>query len=307
MEYSVLQEGFKGTHGQGPMNTNTTRNRSLSNFALLEFILSIPFWVQVGLAHVHVLPDLQMFNAAWSLTPMMAAVILIYRGNGKSGVKTLFKRIFDYKRIKSKVWYLPVFLLYPFIVFVQYGMALLSGLSVSLPYFQLWLPLVFFAEFFGVFGEELGWTGYALDTMQEQEGWSALKSAVIVGIMWASFHGPVWVLSGQSFYWAAWQGIYLVASRVLMVWIYNNAGKSLFAMGLLHPGFGVYWYLWPVSANLGIPSFYDPRNLALTTIVLAAIVTFLWGSKTLAKHRYSLHLALPSSQARSQPTRAGPI
>jgi len=267
------------------MNTNTSKNRSLLSFCLLEFVLSIPFWAIVALAHANVIPDLQMLNATWSLTPMIASLILVYRENKTAGMVELLKRCFDYERIKSKVWYLPIFLLYPFIVYVQYGLALLSGLPVPPPRFTLLVPLAFIAFFFGVFGEELGWTGYALDPMQER--WSALKAGIFLGIMWASFHAPVWVLTGQSFYWVAWQWIYVVASRVLFVWIYNNTGKSLFAMALLHPGFGVYWYLFPVSANLGIPSFYDPRNLALTAIVLVAIVTFLWGPQTLAQYRYA--------------------
>ena len=172
----------------------------------------------------------------------------------------------------------------PFIIFVQYGLALLSGIPAPAPQFTWLVPLAYIGFFFGVFGEELGWTGYALDPMQER--WSALKSGILLGIIWAAFHGPVWVLVGQSFCWAFWQFIFVVATRVLFVWLYNNAGKSLFAVALVHPGIGVYWYLWPVSANIGIPSFYDPRNLAFTVIVLAVIVKFLWGPKTLARYRY---------------------
>ncbi len=77
------------------MNTITSNNRSLLNFSLLEFVLSIPFWVWVALAHARVVPDLQMLNAAWSLTPMMAALILVYRENKTAGMKELFKRCFD--------------------------------------------------------------------------------------------------------------------------------------------------------------------------------------------------------------------
>ena len=267
------------------MNTNTSKNRSLVNFSLLEFVLSIPFWAWIALAHARVVPDLQMLNATWSLTPMMAASILVYRENKTAGMKKLFRRCFDYKRIKSKVWYLPIFLLEPFIVFVQYRLALLSGIPAPAPQFTWLVPLAYIGFFFGVFGEELGWTGYALDPMQER--WSALKASILLGIMWASFHAPVWIFTGQSLYWVVWQWIYDVATRVLFVWIYNNAGKSLFAVALVHPGMGIYWYLWPVSANLGIPSFYDPRNLAFTATVLAAIVTFLWGPKTLAQYRYA--------------------
>ena len=266
------------------MNTNRPGNRSLLNFAVLEFALSIPFWGWVALAHAGVVPDLQMLNAAWSLTPMMAASILVYRERGAAGLRALFGRCFDYKRIKSRAWLLPVLLLEPFIVFTQYEIALLLGAQPPAPYFTLLVPLAYLGFFFGVFGEELGWTGYAIDPMQER--WTALKASILLGIMWASFHAPVWIFTGASLYWIVWQWIYVVATRVLFVWIYNNTGKSLFAIALVHPGMGIYWYLWPVSANLGIPSFYDPRNLAFTAIVLAALVTFLWGSRILAQYRY---------------------
>ena len=266
------------------MDTNRPGNRSLLNFALLEFTLSIPFWGWVALAHAGVVPDLQMLNAAWSLTPMMAASILVYRERGAAGLQALSRRCFDYQRIKSKAWILPILFLEPFIVFTQYGTALLLGSQTPAPHFTLLVPLAYLGFFFGVFGEELGWTGYAIDPMQER--WTALKSSILLGIMCASFHTPVWIFTGASLYWIAWQWIYVVATRVLFVWIYNNTGKSLFAIALVQPGMGIYWYLWPVSANLGIPVFYDPRNLAFVAIVLAALVTFLWGSRTLAQIRY---------------------
>ena len=82
--------------------TKTSEKRSILKFCLLEFILSIPFWTINGLAGAGVIPNLQMLNATWSLTPMMAAVILILREDGKAGVKELFKRCYDYQRIKSK-------------------------------------------------------------------------------------------------------------------------------------------------------------------------------------------------------------
>ena len=264
------------------MDTNDPRSGSLPDFVLLELALSIPFWGIGALAQAHVIPDRVLFRAAWSLTPMMAASILVYRENKAAGLKTFFRRIVDYPRIRAKVWYLAVFLAGPVIVFAQYGLALWSGLPVSRPHFTPLVPLSFIGFFLVAYAEELGWTAYALDRLQEKR--SALTSGILAGIMWASLHAPVWVLAGQSFDWCVWQWIYVVALRVLMAWIYNNTGRSLFAMDLLHPGLFVWWYLWPVSgAGLSMPSLYDPRNLALITVLLAAIVTYLWGPKTLMR------------------------
>ena len=74
-------------------------------------------------------------------------------------------------------------------------------------------------------------------------------------------------------------------------------------MDLLHPGFFVWWYLWPVDGTgLSVPSFYDPRNLAITAIALAAVVTLLWGPKTLAGFWAGRRQAMaPAALGRAQP------
>ena len=258
--------------------------RSVVSFVLLECALSIPFWGIGALAQAHVIPDQVLFRASWSLTPMMAAAILVYREGRAAAVRQLFRRIVDYRRIRVRVWYLPVFLAGPIIVFVQYGWALWSGHQVARPHFTLLVPVSFIGFFLVAYTEELGWTVYALDSLQER--WSALMAGILTGIMWASLHAPVWALAGQPLNWCLWQWSYVVALRVLMAWVYNNTGQSLFAMDLLHPGLFVWWYLWPVSGTgLSMPTLYEPRNLALIAIVLAATVTYLWGPKTLNQFR----------------------
>jgi membrane protease YdiL (CAAX protease family) len=269
-----------------PVGALPEQKRSLRSFVLLEFALSVPFWGIGALAQAHIIPDQVMFRAAWSLTPMIAASILVYRENGAAGLQELFRRIVDYQRIKSKIWFLPVLLAGPVITLVQYALARWSGLLVPPPHLTLLVPISFVGFVLIAFAEELGWTAYALDTLQQRR--TALTAGILTGIMWASLHAPVWALAGQSLAWCAWQWIYVVALRVLMTWIYNNTGRSLFAMDVLHPGLFVWWYLWPVSGHgLSMPSVYDPRNLALIASGLAAIVTYLWGPKTLDQYRYT--------------------
>ena len=268
------------------MNAVTMRNRSLVNFVMLEFVLSIPFWGVGALATAGVIPDQVMLRASWSLTPMIAASILVYREGGLAGVAALFKRILDFSRVKSRTWYLAALLAGPAVVFAQYGLALLSGSGVSAPQLTLAVPIVFIVFFLVCPGEELGWTAYLLDTSLER--WSALRAALVTGVVWATMHAPVWFLAGQSLEWCLWQLLFVVAIRVLMAWIYNHMGRSMFAMDLVHPGFFVWWYLWPGSGTgLSLPSLYDPRSLALTTIVIATVVTWLWGSRTLARFRFA--------------------
>ena len=93
-------------HAEDIMNANGLERRSVLNFVLLEFALSIPFWGIGALAQAHVIPDQVLFRAAWSLTPMMAASILVYRENKAAGVKEFLSEfsITRESSPKSGIW-----------------------------------------------------------------------------------------------------------------------------------------------------------------------------------------------------------
>jgi hypothetical protein len=50
--------------------------------------------------------------------------------------------------------------------------------------------------------------------------------------------------------------------------------------------FNFVWQVIPPGNMVLIP-VYNPSSLAVTTIVFATMVTFLWGSKTLAQYRFA--------------------
>jgi len=86
-----------------------------------------------------------------------------------------------------------------------------------------------------------------------------------------------------------WHSLDFVAGRILYVWLYNNTGKSLFATIVFHDMGNVGYVLFPVNGSL-----YDPAIGGPITAVIAVIVTFLWGSKTLARYRYAVRDTSPS-------------
>ncbi len=91
---------------------------------------------------------------------------------------------------------------------------------------------MFLAFFIGALGEELGWSGYVIDPMQIR--WNALQASLILGLV-----GVVWqvvplLLINRSPTWIAWWCLYAVAIRMLIVWLYNSTGKSVFAVALFH-------------------------------------------------------------------------
>jgi len=268
------------------MNANNSKNISIRNFVLLLFGLSIPPLVIGSIYDVQLFPGFKLFQMSLAM-PVVAALILIYRESGRDGIVALLKRTYDFRRIESKIWYLPILLIYPSIGFLDYLIQRMSGTSFPALHFSLPIFLGYSTVFFLTYWEELGLTGYAVDRLQQR--YSALASGIFIGLIQAGYHIPSFIISGYySAEWIFWHALYIIAGRVLFTWVYNNSGKSLFSMALMHSTFGLFWILFPATGNLQkASSYYDPRIAAFIAISYVAIVTFLWGSKTLAQYRFA--------------------
>jgi len=266
-------------------NRSVPVKKSPTKFFLLVFALSIPFWLIGGMAeHVSTGLPLNIPVSALGLPfcPLIAALILVYREGELGGIRRLLKRVFDYKRIKQKIWYVPTIFLMPAIMLLSYGVMRLMELPLPQPYIPfLAIPTLFAVFFIGAVGEETGWMGYAVDPMQDR--WSALKTSIILGLV----GGAIWhivplIQAHRTPAWITWQCFTILVTRILVVWLYNNTGKSVFAAILFHAMVNVSNSLFP---NYG--SHYDPAIVGLITAMIAVVVTFLWGSKTLAWYRYA--------------------
>jgi uncharacterized protein len=261
-------------------------NKSPLKFFLIIYGLSIPLWILETMIDVKGLPlDIPVTDMLAAFTPLIAACILVYKEDGSGGVKKLLQRVFDYSRITKKIWYVPVIFL-PFLMyFLIYILIHFTGLPFPSE-FQISfssVPVLFLFFFLGAVAEEVGYMGYAIDPMQERFG--ALSASILMGIPWAIWHYPSIIQQGHDATWIAWGTLGTVAVRVLIVWIYNNTGKSLFACILFH-----------TMLNLGRPLF--PKDETHNPLVdypyipysvfalVAVVIVVLWGSNTLARFRF---------------------
>jgi len=264
---------------------NSTSKRSPLLFFVLVYALSIPLWVLNAIYPMHIPVDnLPVTDIVATFTPMVAASILVYREEGFGSVKNLLKRVFDFKRITKKVWYIPILLLTPFIYVLTYVIMRLVGLPVPTVWNPpLLTPLLFIAFFFAAAGEELGYTGYVTDPMQAR--YTALSASLIIGLIHAVWHFPSEIAIGQTLGLIIWGGVILAVSfRILSVWLYNNTGKSVFAVILFHAVTNTGRSIFPGSR----PAFElgDGAIGYGLIAITAVIVVFLWGPKTLSKFRY---------------------
>jgi uncharacterized protein len=138
------------------------------------------------------------------------------------------------------------------------------------------LPALFFATLPPIL-EELGWRGYALDRLQMN--WSALSASMVLGVVWAAWHLPLFFIEG-SFqreevgfatlgFWLFMIGI--VALSVVFTWVYNHTSRSILGIILLHG-----WVNFTAETIEVADVFYYSH-----WVLLAVIITAIWGAATL--------------------------
>lgn len=179
-------------------------------------------------------------------------------------------------------------LLMPAIYLAIYGALRLFGLplpsAIKLPFSLLLMPIFAIVAFIGAAGEELGYMGYAIEPTQKQ--WGALKTAVVMGLLLAIWHYPSIIQQGHDLTWIAWGTLGSVAVRVLIVWLYNNTGGSVFTCIVFHSIANMGRIYFPKDQTHN--PLVDYPGLHYSTIALAAlVVAFLWGAKTLALYKYA--------------------
>ncbi len=267
------------------MDGLTTRKSPLT-FFLLVYGLSIPLWVIEIFIDAEGPLGFPVTDVLAAFTPLVAASILVHKEHGRAGVKKLFRRIVDVDRIRKKVWILVVI----FLPVLLYSLIYLTIDFSKLPMPGKWvvpfgsIPMLFALFFLGAVVEETGYMGYAINPMQARFG--ALSASILIGLPWAVWHYPSIVHQGHNLTWIVWATLGTVAVRVLIVWVYNNTQKSLFACILFHALLNLGRPLFPADTSHNPLVDYPAVHYSVLAIV-AVLVVFGWGTKTLARYRHS--------------------
>lgn len=237
-------------------------------FLALVFMLSIPFWALGAIYQAQILPGLP-FSALAAFAPSMAALILVYRNDHLTGALQLLQRSFDFRRINDKNWYFAILLINPVIAVLAYGYMHAIGRDLPLP-LPLTLAIVPLCVMFfvGALGEEIGWTGYATESLQCN--WGVIATGLFLGTVWAAWHFIPLLQAHRSFEWIAWWSLATISLRVIMVWIYTYSEKSLFAVAVFHAMINLSWQLFPING-----SYYDPRVFGPLSFGIAILLLFM--------------------------------
>jgi len=168
--------------------------------------------------------------------PALVAVWLTFRREGATGVRALLSRLFQWE--VAPQWYVFAF---TYIAVIKLAAAVIHRLATGEwprfgdePVYIMLAATIGSLLLFGQAGEEVGWRGYALPRLAARYGLA--RSSIVVGIMWASWHLPIFFIpgadtTGQSF------PIYLLsvtAISVAIAWLYDHTNGSLFLTMLMH-------------------------------------------------------------------------
>lgn len=207
----------------------------------ISWILSIPFI----LAEWGVLQgDFRFVFVIKSFGPYLSAAILIGIIEGKNGLQRFRQRM--RQRKAGWQWYLFILLGIPTLILL--GIAVQPGALAGFLGVQPVLPLTYLVTYIAVMfgggplGEEPGWRGFALPRLQQRHG--PLWGTLILSVCWTCWHLPDFLTSAQGGGPGTGLSAFLVnfpiflalvtAIAILLTWIYNRTGGSIFLAILAH-------------------------------------------------------------------------
>jgi membrane protease YdiL (CAAX protease family) len=184
-----------------------------------------------------------MIAGATFTGPTLSAFVMARVTEGREGPKRLLRRYVLW-RVKLR-WYLFVLLIIP--ASEVLGAIVLPGVLASYHPVTLGMvlgyPLAFVSTFVlgGPLGEEPGWRGFALPRLQAAYG--PLAGSLFLGVLWASWHLPLFWSGVWTPPTAANVVMFFVMTTALTVvisWVFNNAKGSLLITMLMHASFNTF-------------------------------------------------------------------
>lgn len=216
---------------------------------------------------------LQYFGA------LIAALILVYKDSGISGIKRLFSK---FTQVKAAPWLILA------VIFLPWLLSLLStfvGFQLSDSVWpEKWTAEVVFSRFAAAIvlqlllnTEEFVWRGVVFDSWLKKYGY--LKACLILAVVWWAFHLPMFLRNGGH---EAGQEllpftIMVVSMTFVMGWLYKHTLGSLLYVHLFHQLFNSVSESLPLFPQLngGIKEpFYVFIGLTATLGLIAVFYEF---------------------------------
>jgi len=241
----------------------TMGTKALVSFLALTFGLSwVPMSLFLMFAHqfTALFGEMSATNPVFLLAvyaPGISGIFLVWRHYGLKGLGSFFRRLTLWRAPIQ--WWLFLLLGIPVII---YAAAAIKG-TIGNPFpFSPWImvfPALIQSLLLGPMGEEFGWRGLALPLLQRR--FAPFWASLILGVVWALWHAPAFVMSGTPQ--SAWSFgpffLGLIAITVIMTPLFNASRGSLLIAILYH-------------LNIMNPIFPDAQPWDSYLLAIAAVV-----------------------------------
>jgi uncharacterized protein len=210
-------------------------------------------------------PLLKLLDTVGLFGPFVGAVLVTLYFSGVGGLRRFFRDAFRW-RIH------PIWVLLPLLAggAIFAAAMLLQSLVEGKPFsvsFQVPAAgfIVVFNQLWVMVGEETGWRGFALPRMLEKMG--ALGAALSIGVIWAAWHLPLFMLPGSNQYGSPF-ATYMLAMMgwsVIHTLLYLRNGGSILPNMLFHGATNTWIFI------LVLPQGLEPYFAIV--LALAAVVS----------------------------------
>ena len=252
--------------------TTAIAPHGLAAFFLLAFAFSWTTW-WAG-SHLLAGADPLLAVVVGSFGPMVAAIVVTAATQGRQGVGALFRR-HSLRRRGGILPYTAAALILLAIAGsaalpVYLGQASLD--EVALRQALMAVPVQFLLiALVGGGNEELGWRGFALPRLQGAH--SPLAANVMLGIIWAVWHAPLFFMEGTSQANIHFPSYVLLCLGLTVVlgYVFNSARGGVIAAVITHAAINVVSGL--KGAAVGLPASPIEVGLVLLVALLLLVCT----------------------------------
>ena len=168
-----------------------------------------------------------------SYSPGIAGAFVVWRHYGLKGLGSFFRRLTLWRM--PRVWWLYLVAGIPVIAYLAAALnGTISDPFPISPWYQV-IPLVFQFLFLLGTNEEFGWRGVAQPLLQRKM--APIWAGFIVGVIWATWHLPVFLFGGGVQY-SAWPIVPfyggVIALSIILTPMFNSSRGSLLIAYLYH-------------------------------------------------------------------------
>lgn len=222
------------------MNSMKDSHRGISKkqpillFLFLSFAFTWAFLFPSLWFHLQAAPIVSFLA---NLGPAAAALIVLSQRGYYDERKTLIKEAIAW-RTPVRGYFLAVLIPMAILVLALVALIVVSGTGFHWyeNAFGIWLDSMIFGRLLRAFGEEIGWRGFLLPSLQARM--TGLRASVLVGLIWWTWHLPV--LLGLRDFNLLIDFCFLIevlSLSTILTWLRNLTPGSLVPVTILHAAF----------------------------------------------------------------------